>query len=351
MKADDALEVKPPEFSDQPDFQTGFRNGMKIAAYSEALADKIADLVNNQSFSIVLGGVGLRLAVGMEVTIFNGCDILKICCISESKERGNLQMALETVDYILIALAAMGAGLVNALAGGGTLISFPMLVAVGIPPVASNVTNTIALVPGYLGATLAQMHQLKNQKKRVLLYVPAAILGGITGGLLLLNTGESTFETLIPYLILFASGLLAISDPLRNWVNKRLGKGGIDSYMAWTVLPLFLAAIYGGYFGAGLSVIILAVLGLMLSDSLTVLNALKQILSFSVNVAAAVFFLFSDEVVWPAALVMAIFSLIGGALGGRLAGRIKPSTLRLVVVTIGVIVGIIYLIRNVMAIG
>ena len=255
-------------------------------------------------------------------------------------------MVLEFTDFILIALAAMGAGLVNALAGGGTLISFPMLVAVGVPPVASNVTNTIALVPGYLGATLAQMKQLKTQKKRVMLYVPAAILGGITGGLLLLNTDDSTFEVLIPYLILFASLLLAVSDRLRNWVNKRLGKRSIDSYMAWTVIPLFLAAIYGGYFGAGLSVIILAVLGLMLSDSLTVLNALKQILSFSVNVAAAVFFLFSDEVVWPAALVMAVFSLMGGALGGRLAGRIKPATLRLIVVVIGVIVGVIYLVRN-----
>ena len=255
-------------------------------------------------------------------------------------------MALGLMDYVLIALAAMGAGLVNALAGGGTLISFPMLVAVGIPPVASNVTNTIALVPGYLGATLAQMNDLKSQKKRLLLYVPAAVLGGIAGGLLLLNTGENTFETLIPYLILFACGLLSVSDPLRNWVNKRLGKGGIDSYMGWTVLPLFLAAIYGGYFGAGLSVIILAVLGLMLSDSLTVLNALKQILSFSVNVAAAVFFLFSDEVVWPAVLVMAIFALIGGAVGGRLAGRIKPATLRRIVVIIGVIVALIYFIRN-----
>jgi hypothetical protein len=133
---------------------------------------------------------------------------------------------------------------------------------------------------------------------------------------------------------------------LRNWVNRRLGAGGIESHITWTAIPLFLAAIYGGYFGAGLSVIILAVLGLMLSDSIIVLNALKQILSFSVNVAAAVFFLFSDEIVWPAALVMAVFSLIGGAIGGRLAGRIKPSTLRLVVVVIGVVVAFIYFIRN-----
>src|SRR5574338_129544 len=254
-------------------------------------------------------------------------------------------MTLELLDFVIIAIAAFAAGAVNALAGGGTLISFPMLVAVGIPPVASNVTNTVALVPGYLGATLAQMNELKKQKKRVLIYVPAAILGGIAGGLLLLNIGESTFETLIPYLILFASLLLALSDPLRNWVNRRLGKGKIESYMVWTVIPIFLAAIYGGYFGAGLSVIILAVLGLMLSDSITVLNALKQILSFSVNVAAAVFFLFSDEVVWPAAAVMAVFSLIGGAIGGRLAGRIKPSVLRMIVVIIGIVVAVIYFIR------
>lgn len=255
-------------------------------------------------------------------------------------------MVLELIDYVFIAFGAFAAGTVNALAGGGTLISFPILVAVGIPPVASNVTNTVALVPGYLGATLAQMNELKNQKKRVMLFVPAAILGGIVGGLLLLNTGESTFETLIPYLILFASLLLAMSDPMRNWVNRRLGQGGIESHMTWAVIPLFLASIYGGYFGAGLSVIILAVLGLMLSDSLTVLNGLKQILSFSVNVAAAVFFLFSDQVVWPVAIVMAVFSMSGGVLGGRLAGRIKPSTLRLVVVTIGVLVAIIYFIRN-----
>ncbi len=254
-------------------------------------------------------------------------------------------MVLDIMDFVLIALAALGAGAINALAGGGTLISFPMLVAVGIPPVASNVTNTVALVPGYLGATLAQIKELKTQKKRVLLYVPAAILGGIVGGLLLLNTGESTFESLIPFLILFSAALLAVSDKLRNWIVKRLGKGDIESYLTWTAIPLFLAAIYGGYFGAGLSVIILAVLGLMLSDSLTVLNALKQILSFSVNVAAAVFFVFSDEVVWPAAIVMAIFSLIGGVLGGRLAGKIKPSTLRMIVVVIGVIVAIIYFIR------
>jgi uncharacterized protein len=114
----------------------------------------------------------------------------------------------------------------------------------------------------------------------------------------------------------------------------------------WGVLPVGLAAVYGGYFGAGLSVIVLAVLGLVLSDSLTRLNALKQAISFCVNTSAALFFVFSGQVIWSVALVMAVCALLGGALGGRLAGRIKPSTLRWVVVSIGVVVAVIYFVRG-----
>ncbi len=249
-------------------------------------------------------------------------------------------------DYILIGLAAVGAGLVNALAGGGTLISFPMLTAVGVPTVAANVTNTVALVPGYLGATLAQLNDLRPQKQRLWLYLPTGVIGGVLGGLLLLNTGEKLFSEVVPYLILLASALLAVSDPVRNWLMSRMGKGGaMASVAAWGVLPVGLAAVYGGYFGAGASVIILAALGLVMSDSLTKLNALKQIISFSVNLAAAIFFVFSGNVVWPAALVMMGCALLGGTLGGRLAGRIKPSTLRWIVVVIGVVVAIYYFVK------
>lgn len=251
------------------------------------------------------------------------------------------------LDFILIGLAAMAAGLVNALAGGGTLITFPMLTAVGLPAVAANVTNTVALCPGYLGATIAQFKDLGNLKKRLWLYVPAAALGGIAGALLLLNTGEKLFRDLVPYLILLASGLLAVSDPVRAWMRKRAERTGTsDSAMNnLAALPVSLAAVYGGYFGAGLSVIVLAVLGLFVNESLTRLNALKQLIAFAVNVAAAVFFVFSGQVNWPAALVMAVFALIGGALGGRLASRIQPSTLRWIVVGIGVVVAIIYFIK------
>jgi uncharacterized membrane protein YfcA len=244
-------------------------------------------------------------------------------------------------------LAAVAAGLVNALAGGGTLITFPVLTALGIPALAANITNTVALSPGYLGGALAQKDDLRGQAKRLWLLLPVGVLGGIAGGILLLYTGERLFREIVPFLILLAAGLLSVQDPLRVWLTRRAGQAGsANPSSGWTALAVFPAAIYGGYFGAGVSVIILAVLGLVLEDSLTRLNALKQAISFSVNVAAAIFFLFSGKVVWSAALVMAVGALLGGALGGRLAGKICPATLRWIVVTIGVVVGVIYLIRR-----
>lgn len=250
------------------------------------------------------------------------------------------------MDFLLIGLAGMAGGAVNALAGGGTLITFPMLTAVGIPAVAANVTNTVALSPGYLSATFAQMKDLKGQGRRLYYLVPAGILGGLIGGVLLLNTQEKLFRELVPFLILLACGLLAVQDTVRKWLVKRTASSGRGHISEIWVAPLIsVAGIYGGYFGAGLSVIILSVLGLILDDTLTRLNALKQGVAFSVNMAAAVFFLFSDKVVWPAALVMAAGAILGGTLGGKLASRIKPSQLRWVVVTIGVVVAIIYFFR------
>lgn len=272
------------------------------------------------------------------------------------------------LDYLLIGLAAVAAGLVNALAGGGTLITFPALVAVGVPAVVANVTNTVALCPGYLGATFAQSKDLKGQGGRMRLLLPASLLGGVLGGYLLLNTGEKLFQRLIPYLILLAVLLLASNDPVRAWLGRlrkareaaqsaagadppgatqpapKTQRSFIRTFLP--TLPVFVAAIYGGYFGAGLSVIVLAVLGALIDDSLTRLNALKQSISFSVNIAAAVFFLFSGKVVWSAALVMAVGALLGGVLGGRLAGRIKPSLLRWLVVGVGLVVSVIYFVRG-----
>jgi uncharacterized protein len=253
---------------------------------------------------------------------------------------------MSILNYALVGLAAVAAGIINALAGGGTLLTFPTLMAAGIPAVAANVTNTVALLPGYLGGMFAQSKDMQGQESRLWLFVPAGLIGGAIGGFLLLNTGEKLFQALVPVLILLASGLLAVQDLLRAWLVRHAQQNKTEGPSPkWAVLPVGLAAIYGGYFGAGLSVIILAVLGLVVDDSLTRLNAIKQAISFSANTAAAVFFIFSGKVIWPVALVMAVGALIGGNLGGRLAGRVKPSMLRGIVVVIGLTVGIIYLVR------
>jgi len=249
--------------------------------------------------------------------------------------------------YIFAGLAAIAAGLVNALAGGGTLITFPVLMAIGLPAISANVTNTVALCPGYLGGSLAQSKDLKDQKERLWIALPAAVLGGLAGGILLLQTGEKLFTNLVPFLILLASALLAIQSPVRTWLTHRQEQGKANPAPGiWAFIAVFLGAIYGGYFGAGLSVIVLAVLGLIMSDSLTRLNALKQVIAFATNVAAALVFVLSGKVVWSVALVMAIGALLGGALGGRLASKVKPATLRWLVVTIGFSVGTIYLVKT-----
>jgi uncharacterized membrane protein YfcA len=255
--------------------------------------------------------------------------------------------ALGPSALALAGLAAVAGGVVNALAGGGTLITFPTLTALGLPAVAANVTNTVALAPGHLGATLAQARDLAGQGRRLRLLVPTGLAGGLAGGLLLLHTSERTFRSLVPWLILAASALLWVQERLRAWLVRRLSHlGAHASHDALALLPVLGASLYGGYFGAGLSVIVLAALGLFVDDSLTRLNAVKQAIGFAVNGAAAALFLFSGRVHWAAALVMATGAVLGGILGGRLAGRVRPRTLRLVVVAIGAAVGVAYLLKG-----
>ena len=242
--------------------------------------------------------------------------------------------------------AALAAGFVNAIAGGGTLISFPALVAIGIPPVAANITNTIALCPGYFGGITAQRKDLLTQKQRLYKILPVGVAGGIAGGLLLLNTSENSFRTLIPYLILAATLLLAFQPMLKKIVEARLQQS-IHHHKKNIVvlLVVFMAAIYGGYFGAGLGVILLAVLGLLIDDSLVKLNALKQAISLSVNVSAAVYFSFSEQVNWPVAIVMFFGSIVGGLFGGKTATVVRPVILRWGVVVIGFTVALVYLFK------
>lgn len=235
----------------------------------------------------------------------------------------------------------MGAGAINALAGGGSILTFPALIAAGVPPVAANVTNTVALFPGYIGGVIGQARDLKGQGARVWLLAPVALVGGLLGGYLILISSAKLFQALVPWLLLGGCVLLGIQDRIRSALQRRSGALGIG----WAITPVFLGAIYGGYFGAGLSVIFLAVLGLTIDDSLTRLNGLKQALSLSANLSAVLVFAGSGLLVWSAAAAMAIGALVGGALGGRLASVVSPMVLRLIVMTIGVGVAILFFVR------
>jgi uncharacterized protein len=249
------------------------------------------------------------------------------------------------IDLTIAALAAVLAGIVNAVAGGGTLITFPILTALGLPAMVANITNTVALCPGYLSGTLAQKNDLAGQRKRLLIVIPISLIGGALGGVLLIYTGDKNFRTIVPYLLLLASILLALQNQIKAWIVKRgLMSRQENLLTSPLILLILLASVYGGYFGAGVSVIVLAVLALIYNESIVRLNALKQAIAFSINISAAVYFSFSGKVSWITALVMAIGAIAGGSLGGKLSTRLKPQILRWTVVVIGVIVAVYYFI-------
>lgn len=249
-------------------------------------------------------------------------------------------MDLSATDHVLAALAATGAGMVNALAGGGTLITFPALVALGVPAVRSNVTNTVALCPGYFGGAHAQRGDLADQRARVRRLGAVAALGGLLGSVLLVSSSEKLFRGVVPFLLFGSCFLLLFQDRLKRLLPGHLVGHADAPPSAIAATGVFGASIYGGYFGAGLGIILLAVLGLLLDDSLPRLNALKLSLSFITNVVAALFFVASGKVVWSLAAVMAPASLLGGAVGGRLVGRVNPLVLRAVVVVSGIAVAV-----------
>ena len=245
--------------------------------------------------------------------------------------------------HLAAAAAAVGAGVVNAVAGGGTLISFPVLTAIGVPSVRANATNTVSLCPGYIGGTYAQRRDLSGVQHGLWPQLVAAVLGGLTGSVLLILSSEAAFRSIVPYLILAGCFLLSVQDRLRGWLLSR-GRSH-DSHALLEVSAIAVASIYGGYFGAGLGIMLMAVLGVFSELAFNRLNALKQLLSFLVNVSAALFLVFSGKVLWTMVAVMAPASLVGGHLGGTVASSLPPRKLRFAVIGFGVIVAVVYLLR------
>jgi uncharacterized membrane protein YfcA len=241
----------------------------------------------------------------------------------------------------LLGIAAVGAGVVNAIAGGGTLLTFPALLAIGVPPVAANATNTVALFPGQLSGAYAYRNHIRDERKVAMLLALPSVLGGIIGSALLLTLPEKSFAAAVPWLIFFACALLGLQGTVKKLLARI--KGADHPAALWLVQ--FAVSIYGGYFGAGMGILMLAAMGILLASSAQHANGLKVFFSFLVNAVAAVYFLFLAPVRVPEALLMAVCASIGGFLGAHLAQKLPPMGVRVVSIGIGLYAGVRMLLR------
>ncbi len=252
--------------------------------------------------------------------------------------------------YVLIWLSGFAAGAVNAVAGGGTLIAFPTLVALGLPPLVANVSTTVALCPGYLGAAYVQRRDLQPQRRRIAVLVPLATFGGLVGAYILRHTSAGAFDELAPLLVLAAVALLALGPYVKRRAIRRAQQQPADAphhdRLGIAATTTFAVAIYGGYFGAGMSVMIIAVLSVVLTDQLVRITALKQLMALVVNGAAATYLLITNGnsglIAWRVVAVLSTAAVIGGAIGARVSQRINEATLRWLVSAIGIGFALIY---------
>jgi len=234
-------------------------------------------------------------------------------------------------DGALLAAAAAAAGVVNAIAGGGTLLTFPALLAAGVPPVAANATNTVALFPGQLASSLAYRGHIADERRRALALAVPSLLGGVLGAWMLLSLPEASFEAAVPWLIVFACLVLAFQGQLRQLAAR----APHANHPAALWIAQLAISIYGGYFGAGIGILMLAAMGILLPSSIQHANALKVLFALLINAVAAVIFVLSGTVRGPEAALMAAASIAGGFLGARLAQRLPPAGMRGFAIAVG----------------
>jgi uncharacterized membrane protein YfcA len=247
------------------------------------------------------------------------------------------------VEALVVVAAGFGGGAVNALAGGGTLLTYPALLAAGLPPVLANTTSTVGLLAGYAGGTVAYRRELEGQGRRGRRLVGASVVGAVAGAVLLLVVSGDAFEGVVPYLVLLACLLLGVQPKVAAWLRRR---GTAGEHPLWVVqLLIGSGAIYGAFFGAGLGVVMLAVLGLLVADDLQRLNALKGLLSLVINLVGALIFVATGNVRWGPALLVALGAWSGATLGVSLARRLPSAAIRAGVVVVGAAVGVTLLVR------
>jgi uncharacterized membrane protein YfcA len=239
---------------------------------------------------------------------------------------------------VLVALAGVAAGTINTVVGSGTLITFPTLLAFGVPPVTANVSNTVGLVPGSMSGVFGYRRELEGQRGRVLRLGAASLVGGIVGALLLLVLPSSAFDAIVPVLIALGVLLVVLGPRIQRGVAERAeARGGIPDHGVWWVWPAVAAAgVYGGYFGAAQGVLLMAVLGIGVADSMQRHTATKNVLALIVNAVAAAVFIAVADVDWRVAGLIALGSVVGGQLGATVGRRLPPALLRAVIALGGV---------------
>ncbi|MGE7437259.1 sulfite exporter TauE/SafE family protein [Kitasatospora sp. NPDC001175] len=240
-------------------------------------------------------------------------------------------------EALLVLAAGIGAGTINTVVGSGTLITFPVLLAFGLPPVTANVSNTIGLVPGSLSGAIGYRRELAGQGGRLRRLGTASLLGGLLGAWLLIRLPGSAFKAIVPVLILLALVLVVLQPRVARAMAARRRDGAATGTGPVLLLGVFLTGIYGGYFGAAQGVLLIAILGMLLDDGMQRLNAAKNVLALTVNGVAAVFFLFSSHTDWTAVLLIAAGSVLGGQIGAKVGRRLAPPVLRGVIVAIGLV--------------
>ncbi|SMY10898.1 sulfite exporter TauE/SafE family protein [Brevibacterium jeotgali] len=262
---------------------------------------------------------------------------------------------MEIYEIIAVLLAGVGAGAINAAVGSGTLITFPALVAFGVPPVTATMSNAIGLIPGGIASSFGYREEIRGQGRRLLKLVPASLLGSLVGAFLLLNLPDDTFESIVPILIVLALVLVVFQPMVQRFLRRKktaeiaevaevapASAGmGLLSPGRWTLVTLIvlLTAIYGGYFAAAQGIILVGLLGLVLPDSLQRINGAKNVLVLVVNITSATVYTIVgfDRIHWLAVLLIAIGSLFGGYFGARVARKLSPVLLRVIIVALGLV--------------
>ena len=259
-------------------------------------------------------------------------------------ERASGSVITDTsLAFAVLAAAAFGAGVLNAIAGGGTFLTFPALVWAGVPPIAANATSALAVCPGYLGSTLGFRTELAALP-RALLAREALLcaIGGVIGALLLLVTPAQVFARVVPWLLLFATALFAVGPRLSRWAGGAHGAG-----LARLRLPgLAAVAIYGGYFNGGLGILLMALYLVVGETRLDTVNALKNLNSFVLSVVSVAAFALGGAIVWREALLMALFATLGGFAGARLAKRLPTAWVRAIVIVTGLVMSALFFLRT-----